>query len=166
MFHKDQGFFTSNDKYMCRSIIYLKDIENLSRDNKLPYPEWFPLKYDIEDPWDEETGARILIAFSIVDYDFNYMVPSGKIELEKRFKIADDKNGKPIFYPMPDLKIKEFACTIMILGLRELVSNGILPIRKAFVKFNLKSLLKSEMAKAVSNIQTLPKDTGPNPNLR
>jgi hypothetical protein len=53
---------------------------------------------------------------------------------------------------MPDLRIKEFACTIMVLGLRELVSNGILPIRKAFVKFNLKSLLKSEMAKAVSNL--------------
>jgi hypothetical protein len=64
---------------MARSIIYLKDIENLSRDNKIPYPEWFPLKYDIEDPWDKETGARILIAFSIVDYDFNYLVPSSKI---------------------------------------------------------------------------------------
>jgi hypothetical protein len=81
---------------MCRSIIYLKDVENLSRDNLIPYPEWFPLKYDIEDPWDEETGARILIAFSIVDYDFNYMVPSSKIELEKKFKIADDNNSKSL----------------------------------------------------------------------
>ena len=101
---------------------------------------------------EDDTKRRLLIAFSIVDYDFNYMVPSNKIELEKKFKIADDRNGKPIFYPMPDLRIKEFACTIMVLGLIELVSNGILPIRKAFVKFNLKSLLKSEMAKAVSNL--------------
>ena len=67
---------------------------------------------------------------------------------------------------MPDLKIKEFKCKVTVLGLRELVSPGILPIRKSYVKFNLKSLLKAETAKGVENIQTLPKEPGSNPNIK
>ena len=61
-------------------------------------------------------------------------------------------NGKP--YPMPNLGIKEYNCEIVILGLRNLVSTGLLPINKAFVKFNLKSMLPSDLATAVENIQT------------
>ena len=37
-----------------------------------------------------------MIAFSIVDYDFNYMVPSNKIELEKKFKIASAAAKKSV----------------------------------------------------------------------
>lgn len=48
--------------------------------------------------------------------------------------------------------MEEFKCEIMALGLRELVSKGLLPVRKAFVKFNLKSLLPPEQAKAIENI--------------
>jgi hypothetical protein len=51
-------------------------------------------------------------------------------------------NGKP--YPMPNLGIKEYKCEIVILGLRNLVSTGLLPVNKAYVKFNLKSLLPSD----------------------
>ena len=50
---------------------------------------------------------------------------------------------------MPALDINEFKCEIMVLGLRKLVSSGLLPVRKAFVKFALKSLLTPELAKAV-----------------
>lgn len=53
-----------------------------------------------------------------------------------------------------------------VLGLRELVSPGILPIRKAFVKFNLKSLMKAEIAKGVEDVKTQPKEPGSNPNLK
>jgi len=42
---------------------------------------------------------------------------------------------------MPSLDINEFKCEIVVLGLRELVSGGLLPIKKAYVKFGLKSLL-------------------------
>lgn len=66
---------------------------------------------------------------------------------------------------MPDLKHDDFKCEIVVLGLRGLVSTGILPVRKAFVRFSLKSLLPSDQAKAVDDIQTLPKESGSNPNI-
>mmetsp|Transcript_20973 Transcript_20973/g.32509 ORF Transcript_20973/g.32509 Transcript_20973/m.32509 type:complete len:139 (+) Transcript_20973:2093-2509(+) len=67
---------------------------------------------------------------------------------------------------MPNLNISEFKVEIIVLGLRQLVSNGLLPIKKAYVKFNVKSLLPGSAAKAVENISTTPRDPGPNPNLR
>ena len=67
---------------------------------------------------------------------------------------------------MPDLSFAEFKCDIIVLGLRKLVSTGLLPVRKAFVKFNLKSLLPPSLANAVDNIVTQPKDGGPNPNIK
>ena len=67
---------------------------------------------------------------------------------------------------MPDLKVNEFKCEIMVLGLRNLLSTGLLPIRKAFVKFNLKSLLPADQSKAIDNITTMPKEGGSNPNIR
>ena len=43
-------------------------------------------------------------------------------------------------------------CEINALGLRELISDGILPINKGYVKFKLKSMLKNEAAKAIQEI--------------
>jgi len=60
---------------------------------------------------------------------------------------------------------KEQNVDINILGLRHLQSFGLLPVKKAFVKFNLKSLLPPEKSKAVQNVKTNPQDTGPNPNI-
>lgn len=54
--------------------------------------------------------------------------------------------------PMPSLQSKEFKCEVMVLGLRDLISGGLLPVKKAYVKFNLKSLLPPAQAKAVENI--------------
>jgi hypothetical protein len=45
---------------------------------------------------------------------------------------------------IPDLDIKEYKCEMIVLGLRNLVSTGLLPVNKAYVKFNLKSLLPSD----------------------
>jgi hypothetical protein len=73
-------------------------------------------------------------------------MPAKEIKLNVPFNFG----GQP--YPMPSLQYEEFKCEIMVLGLRNLISTGILPIKKAFVKFNLKSLLPPEQAKAVENI--------------
>lgn len=40
-----------------------------------------------------------------------------------------------------------------------------MPVKKPFIKFNLRSLLPPEQAKAVSNIKTNPGDSGCNPNI-
>lgn len=53
-----------------------------------------------------------------------------------------------------------------ILGLRDLKSFGLLPIRKPFIKFNVKSLLPQEKALAVSNLKTdSAKGKDPNYNI-
>lgn len=49
--------------------------------------------------------------------------------------------------------------------MRNLQSFGLLPVKKPFIKFNLRSLLPPEQSKAVTNVVTNPTDTGPNPNI-
>jgi len=63
------------------------------------------------------------------------------------------------------MEFKEYNIEINCLGLRMLQSFGLLPVKKPFVKFNLRSLLPPEKAKAQQNIQTNPQDTGANPNI-
>ena len=40
-----------------------------------------------------------------------------------------------------------------------------MPVKKPFIKFNIRSLLPPEKAKAVENIKTTPGDKGANPNI-
>lgn len=67
---------------------------------------------------------------------------------------------------MPDLEVDQYNVVINVLGLRNLVSAGMLPVRKAFVKFSVKSLLPSEKAKAVADVFTIPDEAGEDPNIR
>lgn len=59
----------------------------------------------------------------------------------------------------------EFDISINVLGLRGLLSVGILPVKKAFITFNLKSLLPPSEAGCVSNKETQPSAPGPNPTI-
>ena len=158
----DDDLFDSTDDFIGRAVVHLKDIPDgdLSTDDRIPYPVWWPVKYNQSDTFDKENGAAILCSFQLVDFDYPFQLPCEDIEL-----------NKPMVSPegpldMPKLDVSEFKTEIIVLGLRELVSCGLMPIRKAFVKFNLKSLLPGALAKAVENIQTTPSDPGPNPNLR
>ena len=67
---------------------------------------------------------------------------------------------------MPDLKIDQFNIDINVLGLRNLVSTGLLPVKKAFTKFSVKSILPPAQAKAVADIYTQPGEGGTDPNVR
>ena len=67
---------------------------------------------------------------------------------------------------MPQLNIEEYNVEINVLGLRSLVSTGLLPIRKAYIKFSVKSVLPPAQAKAVSDIFTEPGEGGSDPNIR
>lgn len=51
------------------------------------------------------------------------------------------------------------------MGLRELESFGLMPIRKPYIKLRTRSLLPPEKAHAVTDIETVPKEMGPNPNI-
>jgi len=61
--------------------------------------------------------------------------------------------------------VKEYDLDINVLGLRQLESFGLMPIKKPFVKFNVKSLLPPEKAQAVTNVSTDPNAPGANPNI-
>ena len=50
--------------------------------------------------------------------------------------------------------------------MRNLLSTGLLPIKKAYVKFSVKSVLPPAAAKAVNDILTEPKEGGDDPNIR
>jgi hypothetical protein len=54
---------------------------------------------------------------------------------------------------------------IQVLGLRNLQSGGILPVKKAFIQFNLKSLVSPNEGTALENIKTQPGPTGANPTI-
>lgn len=70
------------------------------------------------------------------------------------------------FLDMPKLNIEEYNIEINVLGLRNLVSAGLLPVKKAYCKFSVKSILPPAQAKAVSDVYTNPNEGGEDPNIR
>ena len=63
------------------------------------------------------------------------------------------------------METPEFQIDINILGLRDLQSVGILPVKKAFIVFNLKSLVPPEDGTALDNLKTQPNSPGANPTI-
>jgi len=61
--------------------------------------------------------------------------------------------------------MKEFQVSMNILGLRNLQSPGILPVKKAFINFNLKSLVPPNLGTNLQNLKTEPKNPGPDPTI-
>ena len=80
----------------------------------------------------------MLLSFVIVESDFSFRVPLSYCKISE------------------SIEYKEFQVDINVLGLRNLASFGLMPIKKPFIKFNLRSLLPPEKAQAVTNIQTQP----------
>jgi len=60
---------------------------------------------------------------------------------------------------------KDYKLDINVLGLRNLESFGLMPIKKPYIKFRVKSLLPPAKAQAITNVQTDPNANGPNPNI-
>lgn len=70
----------------------------------------------------------MLVSFSVVEDDFTFKIPIAYLKLTEQ-----------IIY-------KEYSVEINVLGLRDLESFGLMPVKKAFIKFNLRSLLPPEKA--------------------
>jgi len=77
-----------------------------------------------------------LVSFSVVADDFNYKTPLSYVSLKD------------------EIGFKEFTVTLNVLGLRNLQSIGILPVKKAFIVFNLKSLVPPEDGTTLDNVKT------------
>jgi len=111
----------------------------------VPKPDW----HDIRIGFDETTPpcGQVLCSFVVARDDFDFQTPA------KYLSLSD-------YVPT-----KEYDMDINVLGLRQLESFGLMPIKKPFVTFRDKSLLPPEKAQAVTNVSTDPNACGPNPNI-
>ena len=120
--------------------------EEHKHSNMIPDPEWHDVKFGVE------SGApkcgRILCSFSVQTHDFVFDKDIVNVDLNDKVNTS------------------EYKITINALGLRNLESSGFLPVQKAFVKFNIKSLLPPSAGNSVQeNIQTTPTEGGNDPNI-
>lgn len=129
---------TSKIDYMGRAVIEPEDC-SLIREEEMPEsrdaaeilsmkhedgslihpPRWHSLHYA---PGEPECG-QVLVQFIVVETDYNFK------SLLKEFNLASL------------VETKEHTIELLILGLRNLQSPGILPVKKAFIKFGLKSMM-------------------------
>lgn len=120
MWDYDDGFLDGND-FLGRSIINLSDAA-ISFGNKIPTPKWHDIKINVTNP-KETANGHVLCSFSIVDDDYIFDTELPYLDIGK------------------SIEVKEYQIDLNVLGLRELQSTGLLPVKQAFVKFNIKSLL-------------------------
>lgn len=83
-------------------------------------PQWHPIRYQEGEP----KCGEVLISFAIAQIDHNFK-PSRPESVDLRALVPVD----------------EMEVNMLILGLRQLESPGILPIKKAYIQFNVKSLV-------------------------
>ena len=130
------------DDFIARAVIPIKDAV-YSEDDEIPRPKWYPCRLTPKGPM----SGEILCSFSIVIDDFNYKVPLNYVKLRNQ------------------VETPEFIVDINILGLRDLQSVGILPVKKAFINFQMKSLVPPEDGVSLDNVRTQPSAAGPNPTI-
>lgn len=133
IFDADDSLLDSSDDYIGRAVIRLHKMEGtlspLSFDDRISYPAWYPVKREYDDQYDKETGAAVLASFQLVKKGHKFPLNAEDIALNEQVNLPSGNQR----YPMPDLDINEFKCEIMVLGLRNLRSTGLLPVRKAYV---------------------------------
>ena len=151
----DEDWTDNSDDYLGRAVIYLDQASsNLNTDlvgdedalnNSIPKPKWEKIRMGFDDS--QPPCGEVLVSFIIARDDFEFSTPA------KYLQLSDS------------VPTKEYSLEINILGLRQLESFGLMPIKKPFIKFRIKSLLPPEKAQAVTNVQTDPNANGPNPNI-
>ena len=157
IYDHDDELFDSTPDFMCRAVIIPKEASILCFENDMiqeegkpkwhsevpKLPKWHPCYFA---PGLPKCGD-ILVSFAVVDPDYEF------------------QHRNPKENPLSSLvEMKEYNIDLLILGLRDLQSPGILPVKKAFIMFDVKSLVPPG-GPAVKNIKTNPCSPGPNPTL-
>ena len=132
--------------FLSRTVLTLKDIEKnlVEESDEIAIPKWFPLRYKKGGP----RCGKVLMSFAIVTADFK-STEVNKVNIPEKAGIT----------------MKKFKVMMNILGLRHLQTAGILPVKKAFILFNIKSMVSPAIGNAIENIKTEPSAPGPNPTL-
>lgn len=142
VFDMDESITGNTTDFICRALLYVQNLEHSDGDT-IPTPVWHDLFFKKGGP----ACGQILLSFAIVadDYNFKKLLPNLHME--------------------DQVEMKEFGVSMNILGLRGLQSPGLLPVRKAFLQFNLKSMVPPALGTNLSNIRTEPKMAGSDPTL-
>ena len=174
--------------YIGRATVYVdpSDIKVISEDIdsidlKPIEPKWYPVRY--------ETGApkcgEILASFiRTEEFDHDWKLPNSEVKMMGMYDAAlvkaseeylekikglpkTPKTPKGMGLPPvpPVVMFDEFRVELNVLGLRGLISPGLLPVKKAYIEFMTHSLVPPLAASALSSIQTQTGPTGPNPTL-
>lgn len=137
-----QGKASKSD-FLGRAFVPVDEIE-FSTDDQILQPKWYPLR---DSPGAPKEG-EILASFCIAEEnDYKFKRPANDTKLLEMVEFQDQE------------------VSINVLGLRSLVSTGLVPVKKAFIQFNIASLIPPQWGGAVENIKTLPGAPGPNPTL-
>lgn len=146
IFDKD---FIGED-FLGMSLVDLKEMYQKGHLTKnkfdAPTPIWINLKYG-----KQKNCGRVLVSFLLFDYN-NEIFKSNLRQLPRQIQ----------------LKSQKYHVKIRILGLRDLKSLGMLPVKNAFLKFDINSLLPMEQKRALEGdkfITTQPTEKGENPNI-
>ena len=147
-YDEDQTLVGKNEAdFLSRAVIYHKDADEqgaVTTEDMVPRPVWFPMRFSPKGP----TCGEVLISFAVVDDDFAFTAPTvDDVRLEK------------------NVKMKDFEVSMNVLGMRGLQSPGLLPVKKAFVNFNLKGLVPPSIGTNLKNLKTVPKAPGANPTI-
>ena len=113
-------------------------------------PKWHPIRYSTDSP----KSGEILLSFIITEeFDHAWKLPNEQV---KMMGIKDDSAV---------VRFDEYQVELNVLGLRGLASPGLLPVKKAYIDFLLKSMVPPMAAQALSSIQTQPGPAGPDPTI-
>jgi len=133
VFDQDKGVFSDSSQFLGRATIFMKDY---SRSHEIPKPKWYDFKFGIEK--NSPSCGQVLCSFTFVPEDTVLQPAIQQINLHEQ------------------IQTKRYKVEIDVLGLRALESTGFLPVQKAFIKFNVKSLLPAEDGFHLGNIFTAP----------
>ena len=143
--------------YIGRAVVHLKDSahkkiseEDDSVDLRPEVPKWHPVRFQS----DSAKAGEILVSFIVTEeFDHNWKLPNESV---KMMGMNDDSAV---------VRFDEYKVELNVLGLRGLVSPGLLPVKKAYIDFLLKSMVPPMAASALESIATQPGPAGADPTI-
>lgn len=113
------------------------------------------------------TNPTLVPAPEWIDFRRDKFTLAGK--LLASFTVLDGETPLPQTIPKTlSVKKSRFFMKIKILGLRNLESLGVMPIRRPYIRINMNSLKTLDQANSevqMSNLVTEPKEHGNSPNI-
>ena len=131
-------------EFLGSTYMFLNQFNQAQDYSKIPEPKWYKLKYS-----EESKMGQISLSATIINAS------------EK----AD--NLRPRVVKM-NQELSDHSVKIRILGMRNLQSSGLIPVKKPYIKINTSSLMErsiNDQDIPYTDLTTVPKSGGDNPNI-